>query len=82
MAPADITVMFSALAAASWSTGISFGRIAVRVGWLTAKNACCRAKRPSSTHTLFQPANACHQNSPEVVTRPTVVISSRTRRSM
>ena len=43
IAPALITVMFSELAAGSWSTGISAGNTAVRVGWLTAKQACCRA---------------------------------------
>ena len=54
--------MFSELAAGSWSSGTSLGRIALRVGWLTAKNACCTANSPSSSHTLPRPSAACSQN--------------------
>ena len=57
------------------------GKIAVRVGWLTAKNACCTEYAPSSSHTLVLPAADSPQNntvdsvSPEVVTMSTVRLS-------
>ena len=56
--------------------------MAVRVGWFTAKNACCSAKMPSSSQTLSRLSAACAQNSAEVTIRPPVVISSSRRRSM
>ena len=42
-APAWTTVMFSAFAAGRCSAGSSRGRIALRVGWFTARNADCTA---------------------------------------
>ena len=57
MAPAWKIVMFSELAAGSSSGGSSLGSTALRVGWLTAKNACCTEKRPSSSHTLVLPGD-------------------------
>ena len=63
--------MFSELAAGSSSSGRILGSTALRVGWLTAKNACCTAKRPSSSQT-FAAARAppAAQNSPLVTIRP------------
>ncbi len=81
MAPACITVMFSELAAGSNGRGSSRGITALRVGWLTAKNACCTENRLSSSHTSAPPRNAWSQNSALVPIRPTVVITSRVRRS-
>ena len=46
------TVMFSALAAGSSSAGSSRGSTALRVGWLTARNAVCTA---NSTRTIQTP---------------------------
>ena len=82
MPPAWNTVMFSELAAGSWSVGTSLGRIALRVGWFTAKNACCTANSPSSSQTFPRPSTACSQNAPLVRIRPTVVITRSVRRSM
>ena len=82
MAPACITVMFSELAAGSRFSGSSRGSTALRVGWLTAKNACCTANRDSSSHTLPAPVHACSQNSVLVAIRPSVVMTSSVRRSM
>ena len=58
MAPACITVMFSELAAGRSGSGSSRGSTAFRVGWLTAKNACCTENRTSSSHTLVPPVQA------------------------
>ena len=82
MAPACITVMFSELAAGSRACGSSRGSTALRVGWLTAKNACCSENSPSSSQTLPLPVHACTANSPLVVIMPTVVQISSVRRSM
>ena len=82
MAPACITVMFSELAAGSRFSGSSRGSTALRVGWLTAKNACCTEKRPSSSHTFPAPDHACSQNSALVAISPIVVQISRVRRSI
>ncbi len=82
MAPACITVMLSELAAGSSDIGSSRGSTALRVGWLTAKNACCTENSPSSSHTLPTPLQACSQNSTLVAMRPIVVQISRVRRSM
>ena len=73
--------MLSEFAAGSRSSDSSFGRIALRVGWLTAKNACCTEKRPSSNHTFPEPIAACAKKSALVAIRPTVVITSSVRRS-
>ena len=59
MAPAWKTVMFSEFAAGRSLGGSSLGTMALRVGWLTAKNACCTEKSPSSSHTLVLPIAAC-----------------------
>ena len=82
MAPACITVMFSELAAGSRWLGSSRGSTALRVGWLTAKNACCTENRPSNVHTFATPDQACSQNSALVTIRPTVVTISSVRRSI
>ena len=81
IAPAMKTVMFSELAAGSSSAGTSFGITALRVGWLTAKNACCTEKRHSSSQTLVLPATACSQKSALVPISPQVVTISMVRRS-
>ena len=73
--------MLSELAAGSRSSGSSFGRIALRVGWLIAKNACCTENRPSSSHTLPEPIAAWSQKSALVPIRPAVVTTSSVRRS-
>ena len=60
------------------------GRIALRVGWLTAKKACCTENRPSRNQTpkpSIPPTAACSQNRPLVMIRPQVVISRMVRRS-
>ncbi len=74
--------MFSELAAGSRFNGSNRGSTALRVGWLTAKNACCTENRPSSSHTLVAPLHACSQNSALVTISPIVVQISRVRRSM
>ncbi len=81
MAPAWKIVMLSELAAGSSSGVSSLGRIALRVGWLTAKNACCTEKRQSSSHTFVLPATACSQKSALVPISPVVVMMSIVRRS-
>jgi hypothetical protein len=81
MAPACITVMFRELAAGRSVSGSSRGSTALRVGWLTAKNACCTENRPSSNHTSVPPDHACSQNSVLVTISPQVVTMSRVRRS-
>ena len=81
MAPACITVMFSELAAGSRFSGSSRGSTALRVGWLTAKNACCTENSPSSSQTFPAPVHACSQNSVLVAIMPTVVQISSVRRS-
>ena len=81
MAPACITVMFSELAAGSRFSGSSRGSTALRVGWLTAKNACCTENRQSSNQTLVVPDHACSQNSALVAISPMVVQISSVRRS-
>ena len=81
IAPAWKTVMFSELAAGSSSSGRILGSTALRVGWLTAKNACCTANRLSSSQTFAPPRNACSQNSPLVMISPTVVTTRIVRRS-
>jgi len=58
IAPAIITVILSALAAGNCWVGRSLGRTAVRIGWFTAKNACCRANMPSRSHTSVIPTAA------------------------
>ena len=73
--------MLSELAAGSSSGGRSFGSTALRVGWLTAKNACCTANRLSSRQTFAPPRKACSQNSPLVTISPTVVTTRIVRRS-
>ena len=82
MAPNCMTVMLSEAAEASWSGGRSRGMIAVRVGWLTAKNACCTASNASTSQMLRLPSAACSQNPPVVTTSPAVVTSSSVRRSI
>ncbi len=74
IAPAMPTVMLSELAAGSSSGSTSLGMIALRVGWLTAKNACCTENRHSSSHTLVLPAAAWAQNSALVTISPSVVM--------
>ena len=81
MPPACMTVMLSELAAGSRSSGSSRGRSADRVGWLTAKNACCTANSDSSSHTSSAPNAACSQKPALVRIRPMVVIISNVRRS-
>ena len=81
IAPAWKTVMLSEFAAGSRSSGRSLGSTALRVGWLTAKNACCTAKRLSSSQTFVPPRSACTQNSPLVTINPTVVTARMVRRS-
>ena len=81
IAPAWKTVVDSELAAGSCAAGISLGRIAERVGWFTAKNACWSANRHSSSQTSCSPSAAWTQNSPLVTISPTVVTSSTLRRS-
>ena len=61
MPPACMTVMLSELAAGSSSWSRRRGSSADRVGWLTAKNACCTAKSVSSSHTSSAPSAACSQ---------------------
>ena len=74
--------MLSEFAAGSWCGGTSLGSTALRVGWLTAKNACCTANSPSSSHTLPRPRAAWTQNSALVPIRPRVVTISSVRRSI
>ncbi len=73
--------MLRELPAGSRSGGSSFGTTALRVGWLTAKNACCTAKRHSSSQTLPPPIAACAQNRPLVAISPSVVQMRIVRRS-
>ena len=73
--------MFSELAAGSRFSGSSRGSTALRVGWFTAKKACCTANSPSSSHTLPAPDHAWSQNSVLVTISPSVVQTSRVRRS-
>ena len=82
MPPAWKTVMFSELAAGSWSTGTSLGRIALRVGWLTAKNACCTANRPSSSQTLPEVQRGLQPERRAGGDQARVVMSSSVRRSI
>jgi hypothetical protein len=82
MPPACITVMLSEFAAGSCSAGSSLGSTADRVGWLTAKNACWTANRPSSSHTSSASSAACSQNPALVRISPNVVTTSRVRRSI
>ena len=70
MPPACITVMLSELAAGSRSVGSSLGSTADRVGWLTAKNACCTANSASSSQTSSAPSAACSQNPALVQDQP------------
>ena len=81
MAPACMTVMLREFAAGSCSGGTSRGSSALRVGWLTAKNACCSANSPRSSHTSPTPAKACTAKRPLVTMRPIVVTSRIVRRS-
>ena len=81
IAPAWKTVMLREVAAGSRSAGSSLGSTALRVGWLTAKNACCTAKRLSRSHTLVEPAKACTAKRPLVTISPTVVTRRMLRRS-
>ena len=81
MAPAMKTVMLRELAAGSSSGSINRGMIAPRVGWLTAKNACCTENSPNSTQTFSSSRNACTAKRPLVTIRPSVVMTSRVRRS-
>ena len=60
---------------------MSFGSTALRVGWLTAKNACWTANRHSSGQTPIPPAAAWSQNSALVAIMPLVVTSRMVRRS-
>ena len=73
--------MLSEFAAGSSSAETSLGTTALRVGWLTAKNACCTANRLSSSHTLVDPAAAWSQNSALVPISPIVVTIRIVRRS-
>ena len=82
MPPAMNTVMLRELAEGSRYAGSSLGSTADRVGWLIAKNACCTAKRPSSSQTFSRPSAACTQKQPLVTIRPIVVIISSLRRSI
>ncbi len=81
IAPAWNTVMLSELADGSSSSDSSLGRIALRVGWLTAKNACCTENNPRSSQTLPAPRAAWSQKNALVPIRPVVVTTSRVRRS-
>ena len=74
--------MVSELAAGSWSGGSSRGSTALRVGWLTAKNACWTANSPSRSHTLSAWKAACAQNAALVRISPTVVTCRIVRRSI
>lgn len=74
--------MLSELAEAICSGGSNRAMRALRVGWLTAKNACWVAKSPSTSHTLFRPSAACAQNATAVRPVPAVVKTSRVRRSI
>ena len=73
--------MLSEFAAGSSSSGRILGSTALRVGWLTAKNACWTANRLSSSQTFAPPRNACSQNSPLVTISPPVVTTRIVRRS-
>ena len=81
MPPTIMTVMFSESAAGSSSGASSLGRIALRAGWFTAKNACCTANRLSRSQTLVSLNAACSQNRMLVAMGPTVVTTSSVRRS-
>ena len=81
MAPPVKTVMLSVLAEGRSSAGTMRGRTADRVGWLTAKKACCREKMASSSQTLVLPSAACTKNRAEVMIRPHVVTVRIRRRS-
>ena len=74
--------MLSEFAAGSWCGGTILGSSALRVGWLTAKNACWTEKSPNSTHTLPRPSAAWTKNSALVPISPSVVMISSVRRSM
>ncbi len=75
------SVMLSALAAGSRFIGRIDGSTAVRVGWLTAKKACCTANRPSSSQTFVDPSAACSQKPSVETISPTVVKVSSLRLS-
>lgn len=81
IAPAPNNVIDSELAAGSSSGSRILGSTALRVGWLTAKNACCSANSPSRSHTLRLPIAAWTKKSPVVTMRPHVVNVSSVRRS-
>jgi len=81
MAPAMLTVMLKAEAAGSCAAGSSRGRIALRAGWFSPKNACWIAKMNSSSHTLRRSNAACSQNRALVPINPNVLTSRRLRRS-
>ena len=74
--------MFSEFAAGSCSSGTILGSRALRVGWLTAKNACWIAKITRITHTLRTCVAACAQKSALITINPRVVIISSLRRSI
>ena len=81
IAPACTTVMFSALAAGSSAAGSSRGSTALRVGWLTARNAVCTENSTSTVQTPPMPLVAVTQRASELTAMPAPVTSSSTRRS-
>src|SRR5262245_44660029 len=78
--PNDPTVAVSAVAGAMSSLGTSRATAAVRVGMLTATNACWTAKSPSTPQTLV-PTTANSQKSALVAATPTLVTRMTVRRS-
>jgi hypothetical protein len=80
-APNMKTVNSSALAGATSPTGTRRGITALRVGRLTATNACCTPSRASTSHTECRLAKACAQSSAEVTAMPAPVTISNVRRS-
>jgi len=81
MTPMLKTVMFSAFAADTISTGTILGRMALRVGWFTAKNPCWAASRIITVQTDSVPDNPVNHKPMLLIAIPTDVIMSRIRRS-
>ena len=74
--------MFSAFAAGSCSAGSSRGITALRVGWLTARNAVCTANSASTAQTPPAPLAAVTHSASDDSAMPDPVISSSVRRSI
>jgi hypothetical protein len=73
--------MFSAFAAGSCSAGSRRGITALRVGWLTARNADCTANSERIIHTPPEPVAAVTHSARETAAIPEPVISRSSRRS-